>query len=145
MASHRPVGRKTDIGLALATAVRSLKTRSLVFVLSDFQGPVFRKELTAASRKHDVVGLHLVDPGERALPKAGLVEVRDPETGQQGVLDLEDAETRRALAGLEASRERRVEEVFRRAGADRLVLSTDRSYAADLAAFFAGRARARLH
>ena len=47
MASHRPEGRGTDIGLALATAVRSLKTRSLVFVLSDFQGPEFRKELTA--------------------------------------------------------------------------------------------------
>ena len=68
--------------------MRSLKTRSLVFVLSDFQGPDFRKQLTAASRKHDVVGLHLVDPGERALPKAGLIEVRDPETGEHGVLDL---------------------------------------------------------
>jgi len=145
MASHRPEGRGTDIGLALATAARSLKTRSLVFVLSDFQGPAFRKELTAASRKHDVVGLHLVDPGERALPKAGLIEVRDPETGEHGVLDLEDPRTRRALASLEETRERRVEDVFRRAGADRLVLTTDRSYAADLAAFFAGRARARLH
>jgi hypothetical protein len=38
-----------------------------------------------------------------------------------------------------------VEDVFRRAGADRIVLATDRSYAADLAAFFAARAQARLH
>ncbi|MBT8478552.1 MAG: DUF58 domain-containing protein [Gemmatimonadetes bacterium] len=145
MASHRPEGQGTDIGLALATAVRSLKTRSLVFVLSDFQGPEFRKELTAASRKHDVVGLHLVDPGERSLPAVGLIEVRDPETGAAGVLDLADPRTRKGLARFAEEREQRVEDLFRRAGADRLVLATDRSYAADLAAFFAARAKARLH
>jgi uncharacterized protein (DUF58 family) len=145
MASHRPEGRGTDIGLALATAVRSLKTRSLVFLLSDFQGPDFRKELTAASRKHDVVGLHLVDPGERSLPAVGLIEVRDPETGASGVLDLGDSRTRLGLARLAEERERGVEDLFRRAGADRILLATDRSYAADLAGFFAARARARLH
>lgn len=145
MASHRPEGRGTDIRLALTSAARSLKTRSLVFVLSDFQGPEFRKELTAVSRKHDVVGLHLVDPGERALPAVGLIEVQDPETGVSGVLDLADSRTRAGLARLSEDRERRVEDVFRRAGADRIVLATDRSYAADLAAFFAARAQARLH
>ncbi len=144
MASHRPEGRGTDIGLALSTAARSLKTRSLVFVLSDFQGPEFRKELTAASRKHDVVGLHLVDPGERELPAVGLLEVRDPETGEAGVLDLGDPRTREGLALLASEREGAVEDLFRRAGADRIVLCTDRSYAADLAAFFAARARVRL-
>jgi uncharacterized protein (DUF58 family) len=145
MASHRPEGRGTDIRLALTSAARSLKTRSLVFVLSDFQGPEFRKELTAVSRKHDLVGLHLVDPGERALPAVGLIEVQDPETGVSGVLDLADSRTRAGLARLSEERERRVEDVFRRAGADRIVLATDRSYAADLAAFFAARAQARLH
>jgi len=145
MASHRPEGRGTDIGLALTSAARSLKTRSLVFVLSDFQGPEFRKELTAVSRRHDVVGLHLVDPGERELPAVGLIEVQDPETGISGVLDLADSRTRAGLTRLAEERERRVEDLFRRAGADRLVLATDRSYAADLAAFFAARAQARLH
>lgn len=145
MASHRPEGRGTDIGMALSTAARSLKTRSLVFVLSDFQGPEFRKELTAASRKHDVVGLHLVDPGERELPAVGLLEVRDPETGEAGVLDLGDPRTREGLALLASEREQAVEDLFRRAGADRILLCTDRSYAADLAAFFAARARVRLH
>jgi len=145
MASHRPEGRGTDIGRALTSAARSLKTRSLVFVLSDFQGPEFRKELTAVSRRHDVVGLHLVDPGEQELPAVGLIEVRDPETGVSGVLDLADSRTRAGLARLAEERESRVEDMFRRAGADRLVLATDRSYAADLAAFFAARAQARLH
>jgi uncharacterized protein (DUF58 family) len=145
MASHEPEGRGTDIGLALASAARSLKTRSLVFVLSDFQGADFRRELTAVSRRHDVVGLHLVDPGERALPSAGLIEVRDPETGASGVLDLADRQTREGLARVAEERDRKVGDLFRRAGADRIVLATDESYAADLAAFFAARAQARLH
>ena len=145
MAGHRPDGRGTDIGLALSTAARSLKTRSLVFVLSDFQGPDYRRELTAAARRHDVVGLHLVDPGERELPAMGLLEVRDPETGEAGVLDLGDPHTREGLALLASEREEAAEALFRRARADRIVLCTDRPYAADLAAFFAARAQARLH
>jgi uncharacterized protein (DUF58 family) len=145
LACHRPRGRGTDIALALATASRSLKTRSLVFVLSDFQGPSFRRELTAAARRHDVVGLHLVDPAERALPAAGLLEVRDPETGEVGVLDLGDRRARRYLSRVASEREANVAWLFRRAGADRVMLHTDRPYAADLAAFFAARARARLH
>ncbi len=71
--------------------------------------------------------------------------MRDPETGVSGVLDLGDSRTRLGLARLSEERERRVEEMFRRAGADRLLLATDRSYAADLAAFFAARAQVRLH
>ncbi len=145
MASHRPEGTGTDIGLALTTASRSLKTRSLVFVLSDFLAPPFRKELTATSRKHDVVGLHLVDPGEQALPAIGLLEVRDPETGASGVLDLGHPQTRQYLERVAAEREETVATLFRRAGADRVVLRTDRPYSADLAAFFAARAQARLH
>jgi hypothetical protein len=86
-----------------------------------------------------------VDPGERTLPAVGLIEVRDPETGASGVLDLGDARTRRGLARVAEERERHVEELFRKAGADRLLLATDRSYAADLAAFFAARAQVRLH
>jgi uncharacterized protein (DUF58 family) len=145
MASHRPEGKGTDVGLALTTAARSLKTRSLVFVLSDFQARSFRRELVAVSKRHDVVGLHLVDPGEMALPSAGLLEVRDPETGEPGVLDLGDSRTRDLLARAAQEREQQVALLFRQAGADRILLRTDRSYAADLAAFFASRARARLH
>ncbi|MDH3298769.1 MAG: DUF58 domain-containing protein [Gemmatimonadota bacterium] len=144
LVSHVPSRPGTDLGLALRTAGRALKTRSLVFLLSDFRDGGFSRDLTALSRRHDVVGFHLTDPAEGKLPRAGLIEVRDPETGRLGVLDLGDAGVRERLAGISASRADRISRTFRRSGCDQLVLQTDRPYAPDLAAFFARRARARL-
>lgn len=140
----RPAGRGTDLALALRTAGRVLKTRSLVFVLSDFRDLAFGRDLAALSRRHDVVAFRLTDPAERSLPKAGLLEVRDPETGESGLLDLANDEVRQALAARATAREAAATQTLRRAGVDELVLSTDRSYAGELAAFFARRARARL-
>lgn len=140
----RPEGRGTDVSLALQTVGRVLKTRSLVFVLSDFRDTGFGRDLAALSRRHDVVGFRLTDPAELRLPAAGLLEVEDPETGRTGVLDLADPEVREALAARARSREVAATAALRRAGVDELTLSTDRPYAGELAAFFARRARARL-
>lgn len=137
-------GTGTDIGLALRTAGRVLKTRSLVFVLSDFRDSDFDRDLAALSRRHDVVGFRLTDPAEDSLPAAGLLEVWDPETGDTGLLDLRDRAVREALADRAAARHAAASRSLRRAGVDELTLTTDRPYAAELAAFFARRARARL-
>jgi len=144
LVGHTPTRPGTDVGLALRTAGRVLKTRSLVFLLSDFRDTDFHRDLTALSRRHDVVGFHLSDPGERTLPDAGLLEVRDPETGGIGILDLGDSAVRESLSALATQRTEEITRNFRRAGCDELRLSTDRSYAAELATFFSRRARARL-
>ncbi len=144
LVSHTPSRPGTDLGLAVRTAGRVLKTRSLVFLLSDFRDAGFRRDLTALSRRHDVVAFHLTDPGERVLPRAGILEVQDPETGDVGILDLGDPTVRESLTSNATGRIDEVSRTFRRAGCDALRLRTDRSYAAELATFFARRARARL-
>ena len=145
LVTHEAQGLGTDLGLALRTAVRALDTRSLVFVLSDFREQEFERELAVAGKKHDVVGVQLLDPSDESLPTAGIVEVVDPESGVSGTLDLGDRRVREQLEQRAAERETWLTGVFLRAGCDRVVLRTDSPYAADLASFFARRARARLH
>lgn len=145
LVTHEPAGRGTDLGLAFRTLVRALNTRSLVFVISDFRDADFHRELAVAGKKHDVVGIQLDDETERRPPPAGIIEVVDPETGRTGLLDLASAEVRAEIERVAAEREARLSEMFMHAGCDRIVLRTDRSFAADLASFFAKRARARLH
>lgn len=145
LVNHRARGTGTDLGLALRTLVRALDTRSLVFVLSDFRQQDFERELAVAGKKHDVVGIQLQDPSDESLPKAGIVEVVDPETGASGMLDLANRRVRDVLERRAAEREARLTGTFLRAGCDRVVLRTDSPYAAELASFFARRARARLH
>ncbi|MEJ2483525.1 MAG: DUF58 domain-containing protein [Gemmatimonadota bacterium] len=145
LVTHEPAGRGTDLGLAFRTLVRALNTRSLVFVISDFRATDFHRELAVAGKKHDVIGIQLDDLAEREPPTVGIVEVVDPESGRTGLLDLASADVRSEIERRSAEREARLAEMFMRAGCDRVVLRTDQPFAADLAAFFAKRARARLH
>jgi uncharacterized protein (DUF58 family) len=145
LVTHDPAGRGTDLGLAFRTLVRALNTRSLVFVISDFWASDFHRELAVAGKKHDVIGIQLDDPAERTPPAAGIVEVVDPESGRTSLLDLGSAEVRAEIERRSEELESHLAGMFMRAGCDRVVLRTDRPFAADLAGFFAKRARARLH
>ncbi len=142
--AFEPAGRGTDIPLALTTAVRLLKVRSLVFVFSDFVSPVpLARSLLALSRRHDVVAVHLVDPGDYALPARGLLELEDPETRERRIVDLANAGVRRSLDESGRREADRLASTFRRCHVDRMQLRTDQPYVTELAAFFAARARQR--
>jgi len=143
MVEFQPAGRGTAISEALESAARLLKVRSLVFVLSDFQGAEYERALAAASRRHDVVGIDIRDPAELELPAAGWLEVVDPETGDTATLDLADGNTRAAVARWAEAEEARTAEIFRRHGCDRICLRTDLPYAAALSSFFTSRMRRR--
>ncbi len=139
----RPEGKGTDLPQALDAANRYLKVRSLIFVISDFQGTGPQRALRAASGRHDVVAIEIHDPAEFELPKSGLIEVEDPETGVREIADLADDVTRRRLRSLAEAEHERTVRAIRGAGIDRVELRTDQPYAAELAAFFGARARAR--
>ncbi len=136
----QPSGRGTDLAAALRFAGRLLKRRGIVALLSDFQDQGYEKPLGVLRRRHDVVALHLFDPRESALPAAGLVTLRDPETGAHVVVDTSQPEVRRRLS---AGNRAAAAEIFRRTRTDALVLDTSASYERALAGFFKARERRR--
>lgn len=69
------------LGPALTATGRLLKRRSMVVIISDFLCVDWEREFGALSRKHDLIALRIYDPMEFSMPKAGLVHIRDPETG----------------------------------------------------------------
>jgi uncharacterized protein (DUF58 family) len=135
-----PRGRGTDLGVALRFAGRVMKRRGIVAVLSDFQAREYERPLGVLRRRHDVIALHLWDPREAELPAAGLVALRDPETGAHAVVDTSRPEVRRRLAGATLAE---AAAVFRRARIDALALSTAESYERPLAQFFKMRENRR--
>ncbi len=135
-----PVGRGTDLAMALRFAHQVMKRRGIVAVLSDFQATGYQRPLGVLRRRHDVVALHLFDPREEELPAVGMVVLADPETGELRVVDTADAATRRRLA---ARHRAETAEILRRARVDALSLSTAESYEQPLAAFFKSRERRR--
>ena len=136
-----PVGRGTNLPLALDYLEPLLRRRAAVVVISDFMDPEQWSAMERLAPRHDVVAIQLSDPRERALPSIGLANLWDPETGDWKTVDLSLEATRRQLhdrwAEFEAS-------LARRCHANRidlLRLSTDRPYSEPLAAFFGRRDR----
>ncbi|QDU47286.1 VWA domain containing CoxE-like protein [Symmachiella dynata] len=98
-----PMGSGTDIKAALEHLNRTVKRRSIVFLVSDFQDDNYEKTLRIATRKHDVIPVVVGDQRELEIPNVGLVELRDAESGQIVTLDT-SSRRHRALYAEHAKR-----------------------------------------
>ncbi len=117
-------GKAPSLGEALGLLERVARRRSLVFVFSDFLD-AFSAPFSRLAARHDLVGVLVEDPWERALPQAGVLSFVDPETGAQVEVNTLDPRVREAYRlRAEALRAARVGEILK-AGADLLVASTE--------------------
>src|SRR5947207_4601859 len=119
-----PQGRGTQPAVALNYMNQVLHRRSVVFLISDFQTPDFSRELSVTSRRHDLIAIPIVDPREEELPDVGLLTLEDAETGEQIEIDTSSRATR--LAFLKSADQRRVDRLrdFRSKRIDAISLKT---------------------
>jgi uncharacterized protein (DUF58 family) len=83
----KPRGKRTNIGRALEAMIGMLRKRATVFVLSDFLDDGFERALRLIGRKHDTIAVVVEDKAEKSIPKIGLVDLEDPETGDTITID----------------------------------------------------------
>jgi uncharacterized protein (DUF58 family) len=116
----------TSLSDLLDAGLRTLKRRSLVFVVSDFFSAAgWEDRLVRMSRGHETLAVRLIDPRESDLPDIGPVVLTDSETGEQLRVDTHDARFRMRFSEAAARRDERLAAAFTRAGVDVLVLRTD--------------------
>jgi uncharacterized protein (DUF58 family) len=139
--SLEPVRQQTDIGAALDFAGKVQKRRCVLFLMSDFIGPDCSRALAVANRRHDVVAVTIADAREKALPDVGFLRLQDAETGEVVEVDTRHPKVRALFAQNAARRDQSLNEVLRRAGADRLDILTGSPYAQSLQRFFHMRER----
>lgn len=134
-------GQGTDLAAALQFAARIQRRRAVVFVVSDFFAKVPERELRLLSRRHDVIAVRIRDAHSEELPKAGLLRLRDPETGKAVWVDSASARVRTALAAKIRAERALLDEVCRRAGIDHFDVPTRGSVADPIVRFFRMRER----
>ncbi|MGH7444251.1 MAG: DUF58 domain-containing protein, partial [Longimicrobiales bacterium] len=147
--AFRPRGRGTDVAGALDYAARVLPHRGILFVLSDFvpaggvadDSPPWEKTLKLVAQRHDLVAIRITDDAETNLPDAGLLMLRDPETGELTGVDTSRASIRARYVELIDRERTAVRRVFRRVGVDEVEVRTGASYVVPLLAFFRRRER----
>jgi uncharacterized protein (DUF58 family) len=116
----------TSLAELLETAARTIRRRSLVFVVSDFiTAPGWDRPLGQLARRHEVLAVRLVDPRERDLPDIGAVWMTDSETGEQLWIDTSEPRFRARFAEIARRREERLLATFARARVEVLSLSTE--------------------
>jgi uncharacterized protein (DUF58 family) len=118
-------GAVTDLTALLEFAVGVVRRRSLVVLISDFiSTPGWERPLLQLTERHEVVAIRLLDPREYELPDAGVIVVEDAETREQLVVDSSDAEFRRRLREAGEHREAELRSATLRAGVDICEVST---------------------
>ena len=116
---------ETRLADLLGQAGALLRRRSLVFMLSDFiSAPGWGQALGRLARRHEVLAVRLFDPLEMALPDIGLLTVQDAETGEQVLVDTQDAGFRQRFEALATQHEADLREQLASAGVDVLELAT---------------------
>lgn len=136
-----PQSTRTSIKTAVQYIYRLIKKRSIIFVISDFLDVDYLDSLKLLARKHDVIALKVIDRAEQELPRAGLLHLKDPETGEMMTINSNNPKLREEYQQAVAQQQQNLESDFRRMKIDLVTLRTDKPYAPELMKFFKFRIR----
>ena len=142
--SFEPESQRTSLSEAVRFLTNVSKKRCTTFILSDFLSPKselsqLEDALKIASSKHDLVGIRVVDHREAELPDVGIVELQDAETERKVWLDTSSRRVREHYAQQWRERERQTMEMLRKSRIDTATISTDGDYVVELIKLFKQR------
>jgi|SRR3990172_3524889 len=135
----RPETTGTDIGAALEYLTGVQKRRATVFLVSDFLASIDPRQLRAAARRHDIIALRAREPIDEGLPDAGIITLRDSETGQPIEVDTGSRNVRDAYAHRVAEIDDERRRLFGAIGIDEIPLMVGVDYVPALLQFFKRR------
>ena len=116
--------------------------RSLVVVISDFRGPYdWQRGMLRVAARHRTLAVEIRDPREQQLADVGEVRLRDPETGEQLLVDTHDPVVRELFAQAAADERRALVLLLASLGVPHVALSTEGDWFRPLAAFLGRRDR----
>lgn len=135
---YTSVSQKTDVGAALKYLSHRLSRQSSVIVISDFASPDFFLPLKILRQHHEVIAIRITDMRERELPDIGYIELEDPETGEQLLVNTSDRQFRERYNRLVTESDAALAAGFSRAGIGTVPLLTNEPYEIPLKRFFRG-------
>ncbi len=138
---HETSHAETNIKNALEYFNNIQKKRSIAFLLSDFMDTNYEASLNISARKHDLIGIHIHDQAEAALPNIGLIQTKDAETGKMVLIDTSSKSFRKNYNEWFESNRTYFTEQFKKTRADILSIKTGEDYVKLLLKFFKTRSR----
>jgi len=137
--NFEPKGKGTEIGATLEYFNNLVKKRSICFIISDFLSMEYEQALRVAARRHDVIGVNIIDPREENLPNVGLIRAQDAESGAIRWIDTSSQRLREEYARWHQNHLDYFTQTFRKSGASVVNIRTNESYVDALHQFFQQR------
>ena len=139
-----PESRKTCLSEPIRFLTNVNKKRCTTFILSDFldsskDADALDDALKIARGKHDLVGIRIIDPREQELPDVGIVELRDAETGRKVWVDSSSRRVREHYAEAWRERSEQILQTLKHNRIDTAEILTDGDYVAELIKLFKQR------
>jgi uncharacterized protein (DUF58 family) len=136
-----PEGKGTDIPGALDYLRRTTRRSTITFLISDFFAKDFRRQLSVANKRHDIIAVSVTDPREMELPDVGIIQLKDAETGKEFFVDTSSAAVRHEYKEKAAALFTERKKLFQSINVDHLDIRTDIPYTRELFRFFRMRER----
>ena len=135
-----PTHTGTDLASALEYIRRVAPRHAVTFVISDFIARDYERAVRAAHQRHEIIPVCIHDPRELELPEAGLVAMRDLETGTEILIDTSDPRLRQRYRERAMAEQARRSQIFGSLGLDGVDVRTDEPWIRPLMQFFRRRA-----
>lgn len=148
----QPANKNTNISNALEYLNKVTTRKTVAFLISDFletgrnnvnSDPGFKKAMAITNKRHDLIALTLNDPVEEELPRCGLLNLEDAETGEMRIIDSSSYAVSKKYREASVLRREVRKRFFNSLGVDHIPIATDSSYTTELVKFFMKRRRRR--
>jgi len=135
--------KRTNLEAAIRHMWSIAKKKSIIFILSDFIAEDYEHSLKILARKHDVIAFKINDPAELELPKAGIINFIDPETGELFTVNTMNKKLREEYHNEIVRKNKEIADLFKKNNIDLINLFTNKSYIHELMKFFKLRVQKR--
>ena len=134
--NYKPEGRLTNLNVPLEYLLKIQKRKCIAFLISDFQASYYETNVKLVRQKHDLVAIYVSDPREKNLPKIGLINLRDSESGETLLIDTDNREMTKLLTSYEREKRGKFKKLFRSIGVDTIEIDTDGSLVEPIIRYF---------
>lgn len=135
----KPKSKKTNLEQAFKYLSSVIKKKAIVFVLSDFVDDNYDNSLRIMGRKHDVTGVRVYDRFEAELPKLGMINVLDAETGKIIIVNTNSKKVRTQYKANYLRTADYYKKSFKKSGSGTISTMVGRDYVKELMGYFKGR------
>lgn len=141
---YLPQSYKTDISNALNFLINTITRRSVIFFITDSNTLEHaQKELKVISNKHDFILVIVIDQRETELPNIGLIELEDPETGEEVLFDTSNRKIVDQLLHQQMLNKLKILDLCKKIGIDKIELQAGKPIIEPLSKLFSEREKRR--